>query len=179
MSSLKSKHIWILVILVMAVIIPVIAQTTAPGSNIVSRTLLSSDGTMKLVQRVYDNGLGDAVQEIQSYTGSSLPSVIVHHEYDDYRRRTKTWLPVTSSDSFTFRYYNKDHLGNNREVVNGSGTVQQVTRSTSGRLLPKGRKNYYPSGAPYAEPVAVVNASFQPYKYNGKELDLMEAASFL
>ena len=60
-----------------------------------------------------------------------------------------------------------------------NGSVQQVTRSTSSCLLPKGRKNYYPSGAPYAEPVAVVNASFQPYKYNGKELDLMEAASFL
>jgi RHS repeat-associated protein len=61
---------------------------------------------------------------------------------------------------FTLYYYNKDHLGNNREVLNASGTVQQVT-------------NYYPFGAPYADPAAVVNASFQPYKYNGKELDTM------
>ena len=60
----------------------------------------------------------------------------------------------------SWKYYITDHLGNNREVVNGSGTVQQVT-------------NYYPSGAPYADPAAVVNVSFQPYKYNGKELDLM------
>ena len=71
----------------------------ASGSNIVSRTMLSSDCTASVNQRVYDNGLGDIVQEIQSYTGSSLPSVTVHHEYDEYRRRTKSWLPVSSSDS--------------------------------------------------------------------------------
>ena len=69
------------------------------GSNIVSRTMLSSDCTASVNQRVYDNGLGDIVQEIQSYTGSSLPSVTVHHEYDEYRRRTRSWLPVSSSDS--------------------------------------------------------------------------------
>ena len=28
-------------------------------------------------------------------------------------------------------------------------------------------------GAPYADATAVKNADFQPYKYNGKELDLM------
>ena len=71
----------------------------ASGSNIVSRTMLSSDCTASVNQRVYDNGLGDIVQEIQSYTGSTLPSVTVHHEYDEYRRRTKSWLPVSSSDS--------------------------------------------------------------------------------
>ena len=68
--------------------------------------------------------------------------------------------PISSGYGFTLYYYNKDHLGNNREVVNAAGTVQQVT-------------NYYPFGAPYADPNAVVNASYQPYKYNGKELDLM------
>ena len=70
-----------------------------PGSNIVSRTVLSSDGTKKAEQRVYDNGLGDIVQEIQSWPGSSVPSLVVRHEYDEYRRRTRSWLPVTSSDS--------------------------------------------------------------------------------
>ena len=63
----------------------------------------------------------------------------------------------STSDNFTFYYYTPDHLGNIREVVNASGSVQQVT-------------NYYPYGAPYAESTA---ADFQPYKYNGKELDKM------
>ena len=61
---------------------------------------------------------------------------------------------------FSPYYYNKDHLGNIREVVNMGGTVQQVT-------------NYYPFGAPYADPNAVMGATVQSYKYNGKELDRM------
>ncbi len=66
----------------------------------------------------------------------------------------------STTDKFAFNYYNQDHLGNNREVVNASGVVQQVT-------------NYYPFGAPYADATAVKGANLQPYKYNGKELDLM------
>ncbi|MDE6646547.1 MAG: RHS repeat-associated core domain-containing protein [Prevotella sp.] len=61
---------------------------------------------------------------------------------------------------FTPYYYNKDHLGNNREVVDRSSNVQQLT-------------NYYPFGAPYADPVAVIGSTIQPYKYNGQELDTM------
>lgn len=52
------------------------------------------------------------------------------------------------------------HLRNNREVVDASGAVTQVT-------------NYYPFGAPYADASASKGADVQPYKYNGKELDLM------
>ena len=87
---------------------PVPAQNV-PGSNIISRTFLSPDGARKAVQRVYDNGLGeqrvydnglgDVVQEIQTFQGSILPSIVVHHEYDQYRRKTRDWLPVTTSDS--------------------------------------------------------------------------------
>ena len=53
---------------------------------------------------------------------------------------------------------NSYHLGNNDEVVDAKGVVQQVT-------------NYYPFGAPYADASATLNPSLQAYKYNGKELD--------
>lgn len=55
---------------------------------------------------------------------------------------------------------NSYHLGNNDEVVDAKGVVQQVT-------------NYYPFGAPYADATASKGADVQPYKYNGKELDRM------
>ena len=55
---------------------------------------------------------------------------------------------------------NSNHLGNNDEVVDAKGVVQQVT-------------NYYPFGAPYADASATLNPSLQAYKYNGKELDHM------
>ena len=89
---IKAKHIWVLFFLLTARNASVRPQAV-PGSSIVSRTVLSSDGTRKLVQRVYDNGLGDIVQEIQSCTGSALPGIAVHHEYDEHRRRTRSWLP--------------------------------------------------------------------------------------
>ncbi len=63
--------------------------------------------------------------------------------------------PVASSRP-TFHYYTKDHLGNNRTVVNENGTLEQVT-------------HYYPFGGIFGE--ATLNAGIQPYKYNGKEFD--------
>jgi RHS repeat-associated protein len=56
-------------------------------------------------------------------------------------------------------YYNKDHLGNNREVVAADGTIAQTN-------------NYYPFGAPFNEGSSS-SSELQPYKYNGKELDRM------
>ena len=69
-------------------------------------------------------------------------------------------VTTKTTDKFAFNFYNQDHLGNNREVVDAKGVVQQVT-------------NYYPFGAPYADATAVKGANLQPYKYNGKELDRM------
>ena len=51
-------------------------------------------------------------------------------------------------------YYIKDHLGSNRMVVKVNSGVQQV-------------QHYYPFGLSFAE---ATNRSYQPYKYNGKEL---------
>ncbi|WP_314957245.1 RHS repeat-associated core domain-containing protein [Prevotella pallens] len=63
-------------------------------------------------------------------------------------------------DSFEPYFYNQDHLGNNREVVNKLGRIIQVT-------------NYYPFGSSFCDSLSCLNASLQPYKYNGKEFDRM------
>lgn len=55
----------------------------------------------------------------------------------------------------TYHYYLKDHLGNNRVVVDASGTVKQVT-------------HYYPFGGFFGESTG---GSYQSYKYNGKEFE--------
>lgn len=65
-----------------------------------------------------------------------------------------------AKDELSFYYYNQDHLGNIREVIDGLGHVVQAT-------------NYYPSGTPYCDAVSTINPSLQPFKYNGKELDMM------
>jgi len=61
---------------------------------------------------------------------------------------------------FLFYYYHCDYLGNIREVVDANGNVVQVN-------------NYYPFGSPYCDTSASKAPELQPYKYNGKELDLM------
>ena len=55
----------------------------------------------------------------------------------------------------TYYDYLKDHQGNNRVVINQTGTVQQVN-------------HYYTFGGLFGEGIQTSN---QPYKYNGKELD--------
>ncbi|MDE6150854.1 MAG: RHS repeat-associated core domain-containing protein, partial [Prevotella sp.] len=63
-----------------------------------------------------------------------------------------------AANRFTFHYFVKDHLGNNRVVVNESGAIEQTT-------------HYYPFGNSFAD--AGTSPSLQHYKYNGKELDRM------
>ena len=57
----------------------------------------------------------------------------------------------------TYHYYLKDHLGNNRVVIDQNGSVEQVN-------------HYYPFGGLFGEGTSNTN---QAYKYNGKELDRM------
>ena len=59
--------------------------------------------------------------------------------------------------SGTYRFYVKDHLGNNRMVVHQSGTIEQVN-------------NYYPYGGLMAN---TTGWNAQRFKYNGKEFDRM------
>ena len=56
-----------------------------------------------------------------------------------------------------YHYYLKDHLGNNRVVMNERGAVEQVN-------------HYYTFGGLMGESTG---GEAQPYKYNGKELDHM------
>ena len=66
---------------------------------------------------------------------------------------------TTLTDNFSSYYYNTDHLGNVREVIDEKGDIVQIT-------------NYYPFGTPYsAEDFATHNPDQQDRKYNGKEFD--------
>ena len=58
----------------------------------------------------------------------------------------------------TFHYYEKDHLGSIRMVVNENGTIEQVN-------------HYYPFGGVYGN--LSYNAEIQKSKYIGKEFDHM------
>ncbi len=99
--------------------------------------ILTSDTTEYLGNLVFENGRLDKVLFSSGYVSCND---------DDNQER------------FTFHYFVKDHLGNNRAVVNESGAIEQTT-------------HYYPFGNSIAD--IGTNASIQQYKYNGKELDRM------
>ncbi len=67
-----------------------------------------------------------------------------------------------TQDNFTFLYYDKDHLGNVRQVTKASNSTRTVVQTM----------NYYPFGAQFCDGSAATS-DFQHYKYNGKELDKM------
>ena len=91
-------------------------------------------------------------------------SEISEEEQKAYEERRKEWtkavVALNATDAFNFYYYNKDHLGNNREVIDFRGKICQVI-------------NYYPFGTPFSDQSTTLQADFQPYKYNGKEFDMM------
>ena len=65
-----------------------------------------------------------------------------------------------STSTPVYYYYLKDHQGNNRVVINSSGTVQETN-------------HYYPFGGVFAS-----TGNVQPYKYNGKELDTQKGLNW-
>ncbi len=66
-----------------------------------------------------------------------------------------------SQDNFIFYYYDRDHLGSIRQVVKAAGSQATVFQ----------KMNYYPFGAQWCD--GSTDNNFQPYRYNGKELDKM------
>ena len=66
---------------------------------------------------------------------------------------------VTLADN-KYHYYLKDHQGNHRVVISQSDAVEEVN-------------HYYPFGGMFAS-----SASVQPYKYNGKELDMKKGLNW-
>jgi RHS repeat-associated protein len=67
-------------------------------------------------------------------------------------------LPEGYWQNGVFYDYLKDHLGNNRVVVDGSGTVKE-------------KSNYYPSGMRFLESTS--HSAALPYRHSGKELEAM------
>ena len=65
-----------------------------------------------------------------------------------------------TAPSIRFHFFNYDHLGNVREVVDEGGNAYLPT-------------DYYPYGTPFYNAASTRFPNLQPFKYNGKELDMM------
>ena len=67
-----------------------------------------------------------------------------------------------SQDNFTFHYYDRDHLGNIRQVIKATGSNKGTVIQTM---------DYYPFGAEFCD--GSTASEVQSRKYNGKEFDKM------
>ena len=120
---------------------------------------------LNLPQQIrYSNGVvvnygysADGVKQRVQHLNSGLPSVVycgnVIYEGDVAKLLLTEEGYIDLANGNAYYYYLKDHQGNNRVVINGSGTVMETN-------------HYYPFGGVFS-----TSTNVQPYKYNGKELD--------
>ena len=80
-----------------------------------------------------------------------------NNKFSKYNWENGYIVPTGSSSGYAYRFYFKDHQGNNRLVTTSTGTVKQTT-------------HYYPDGVTHDKSTG---QGEQVYKYNGKELDRM------
>ena len=154
------------------------ASLTRPGLALVKGGYrFSHDKCNRLTDAEYSET--DSHEECQNYYDESIQkydandyigSLVVRNGMPDMYLFVGGYYKYQSSDDTTpssenstgdLYFYNYDHLGNVREVVNEDGKLLQVN-------------NYYPFGAPYSDNrITSMNPKLQPYKYTGKELDLV------
>ena len=83
-------------------------------------------------------------------------------QFDEGYCQAKRYTYNHSQDDFIFYYYDRDHLGNIRQVVKGSV-------SNTGNVVQS--MDYYPFGAQFCD--GSTDNNFQSRRYNGKEFDKM------
>ena len=84
------------------------------------------------------------------------------YQFDEGYCQAEKYANNPVQDNFTFFYYDRDHLGSVRQVIEAEGTDQ-------GTIVQK--MNYYPSGLQFCN--NVTDSDVQPRRYNGKEYDKM------
>lgn len=126
------------------------------GACITSLTYTTSDASSYIVQKVYDNGLGDVVEEVSVGITPSGKDLVTLHEYDAYRRPVRKWLPVASS-------------GSTGDFV-ASASLKSSSASQYGDSYAYGKTIY--DALHFNKPGETYRIG-NAYKYNGKELDRM------
>ena len=84
------------------------------------------------------------------------------YQFDEGYCQAEKYPYNTRQDNFTFCYYDKDHLGNIRQVKEADGTKEGWLLQTM---------DYYPFGAQFCD--GTTDSNVQSHKYNGKEFDQM------
>jgi RHS repeat-associated protein len=137
--------------------LPIELNITTPVAVSTNNYTYSADGIkLKSVRtpesvpnKVWIPGL--AVPDVTEYCGNAI------YNGNGTIRNLKYILTETGYiENGEHYFYLKDHLGNNRVVIDRHGTIVQSN-------------DYYPYGSPFTK--ATTDASIQPFKYGGKEFE--------
>ena len=101
---------------------------------------------------------------VEHYVGSLTlrNGRIDKYQFEEGYCQAAAYSGNASQDDIYFHYYDRDHLGNIRQVIKATG-------SNKGTVVQ--RMDYYPFGAQFCDGSA--DSEVQSRKYNGKELDKM------
>lgn len=70
------------------------------GSSITTTTYLDATSSPRtMISRVFDNGLGDIIQEQQIGVTANNKDIVTHHEYDQNRREVRVWNPTPTESN--------------------------------------------------------------------------------
>ncbi len=98
-----------------------------------------------------------SITEYTDYCGNVIYEGDDFSEFNTTKVMTDEGYITFNGSTPQYHFYLKDHLGNNRVVLNAGGGIEQVN-------------HYYSFGGLMGEST---NGDVQAYKYNGKELDRM------
>ena len=110
----------------------------------------------KYIYDAADNKLRTTHESVVTNTTDYIGSFIFEDGKLDKYLFDGGYCSFDNSQNPTFHYFEKDHLGSVRMVVNENGTIEQVN-------------HYYPFGGVYGD--LSYNAELQRNKYVGKEFD--------
>ena len=132
------------------------------NDSMVCKRVYSADG-IKLKARhitaIPQDGTGSSSSStnyIMSKDSTDYIGDFIYHnnKFSKYNWGNGYIVPAGSSSGYAYRFYIRDHQGNNRLVTTSTGTVKQTT-------------HYYPDGVTHDKSTG---QGEQVYKYNGKGL---------
>ena len=138
-----------------------IYDATGQKEQVTRVTVTTSNVTIPIGRTLNNAGISvtktSAIKRYASnvvYSDNRISEILLP---DGILKRTNA---ITSNPPvFSYNYYIKDHLGNVRTVIDGSGVIKQVN-------------NYYPFGMEYGESAEnQTMMTYQDYQYGGKEFD--------
>jgi len=134
-------------------------------------TYSATGAKLKVIDKTAPPGAELPVTSLNTVLTSPSVSMITTTDYVSnmiYENGTlkRILTPAGYWQAGTYYYFLKDHLGSNRVVMTGSGSIAETS-------------SYYPSGMRFGESSVILTNSVQPYRHTGHEMQEMHGLNWV